>query len=99
MVLICCSADSSGPDFCLIFAPSLSYDEPEILRSVHPVKCPKVDDDGQDTRTIRIFSSAENFRRVLRLISFTCLSADPFGPVLVLIINPLKDYDEPETLP
>lgn len=29
--------------------------------------------------------------RVLRLISFTCLSADPFGPVLGLILNPSKD--------
>jgi len=26
------------------------------------------------------------------------LSADPFGPVLVLISYPLKDYDEPKTL-
>ena len=39
-----------------------------------------------------------NFRRVLRLISLTCLSADPFGPVLVLISYPFKDYDEPKTL-
>ena len=47
---------------------------------------------------IRIFSSAENFRRVLRLISFTCLSADPFGPVFVLILYPSKDYDERKEL-
>ena len=40
--------------------------------------------------TMRIFSSAENFRRVLRLISFTCLSADPFGPVLDLILYPFQ---------
>jgi hypothetical protein len=26
------------------------------------------------------------------------LSADPFGPVLVLISYPFKDYDEPKTL-
>jgi hypothetical protein len=50
------------------------------------------------SKTIRIFSSAENCRRVLRLISLTCLSADPFGPVFVLISYPFKDYDEPKTL-
>ena len=42
--------------------------------------------------------TAENCRRVLRLISLTCLSADPFGPVFVLISYPFKDYDEPKTL-
>ena len=50
------------------------------------------------SKTIRIFSSAENCRRVLRLISFTCLSANPFGPVFVLISYPFKDYDEPKIL-
>jgi len=39
------------------------------------------------------------FRRVWRLISFTCLSADPFGPVLVLISHPLKNHDESQRLP
>ena len=50
------------------------------------------------SKTIRIFSCAENCRRVLRLISLTCLSADPFGPVFVLISYHFKDYDEPKTL-
>ena len=31
-------------------------------------------------------------------MSLTCLSADPFGPVFVLISYPFKDYDEPKTL-
>jgi hypothetical protein len=39
------------------------------------------------------------FRRVWHLISFTCLSADPLGPVLVLISYPLKDRDESQTPP
>jgi hypothetical protein len=30
--------------------------------------------------------------------TLTCLSADPFGPVLVLISYPFTDYDEPKTL-
>ena len=49
------------------------------------------------SKKIRIFSSAENCRRVLRLISLTCLSADPFGSVFVLISHPFKDYDELKT--
>jgi hypothetical protein len=48
---------------------------------------------------ILIFTSAEKSRRVLRLISFACLSAYPFGPVSVLISHPLRDHDEPQTPP
>ena len=47
---------------------------------------------------MRIFSSAEYFRRVLRLISLTCFSADPFGPCFYLIIFPFLGKDEPNTL-
>jgi hypothetical protein len=51
MVLIGCSASIEfdrpcGPDFCLIFASLMGYDKPEILLSVHPVKCPEVADGG-----------------------------------------------------
>ncbi|MAM89842.1 MAG: hypothetical protein CMI15_00005, partial [Opitutaceae bacterium] len=44
------------------------------------------------------FSSAENLRRVLRRISFTCFSADPSGPDFCLIFAPLAGYDVPEIL-
>src|ERR1700720_3273209 len=41
--------------------------------------------------TIRIFSSAENFRRVMRRMSFTIFSAGSFtGPDFCLIFAPLK---------
>ena len=36
---------------------------------------------------------------VLRLISLTCLSANPLDPVLDLISYPFEDYDELKTLP
>ncbi|HEX4569798.1 MAG TPA: hypothetical protein VH184_05175, partial [Dongiaceae bacterium] len=45
-----CSAGAlAGTDFCLIFAPSKGYDEPEILpSSTHPV-CLTIADAGQPT--------------------------------------------------
>src|SRR5450631_3416303 len=49
--------------------------------------------------TMRIFSSAENCRRVARRMSFTTLSAGSFtGPDFCLIFAP-HGYDEPEILP
>src|SRR5262245_20084904 len=43
------------------------------------------------SRTMRIFSSAENFRRVMRRISFTTFSAGSFtGPDFRLIFAPRK---------
>src|SRR5450631_1468089 len=49
--------------------------------------------------TMRIFSSAENCRRVARRMSFTTFSAGSFtGPDFCLIFAP-HGYDEPEILP
>jgi class 3 adenylate cyclase len=49
--------------------------------------------------TMRIFSSAENCRRVARRMSFTTSSAGCFaGPDVCFIFAP-DGYDEPEILP
>ena len=41
------------------------------------------------SNTMRIFSSVENFRRVMRRMSFTTFSADSFaGPDFCLIFAP-----------
>src|SRR6187401_2159540 len=50
--------------------------------------------------TTRIFSSAEECRRIARRISFTTWSAgDLAGLDFCLIFAPSKGYDEPEILP
>lgn len=46
------------------------------------------------SKTMRIFATAENFPRVLRWFSSTCLSAEPFDPVLILISHLRKNDDE-----
>ncbi len=47
-------------------------------------------------KKMRIFSSAENLRRVLRRMSITYLSAVSCGPDFCLICARLMGYDEPE---
>ena len=41
-------AVSTGPDFCLIFAPPWGYDEPEILSSQNTLTCLRDADGGHD---------------------------------------------------
>ncbi len=41
MFFTCCSAVSCGPDVCFIFAPSMGYDEPEILLKQKPSNVPQ----------------------------------------------------------